>query len=130
MAAEEEKLGVDWRTRFKKGDVVRSRDGEAFGVVLHVGRYWDTPPKYELQVDMPEGVGIWEPWAAVLSNDPVSVAEAKRLGLRGLDREEEARYEDERRHLLESPRAARARAEVLPRVLAELSEFESRKDGS
>ena len=74
--------GIDWSTRFRQGDVVRGTDGTGFGVVRYVGQYGDHPPKYELHVEEPEsGVGIWEPWDAVVANDPDSVEEAKRLGL-------------------------------------------------
>lgn len=68
----------------RAGDVVRSADnGELLGVVLYVGRYWDDPPRYELHVDFPdEGVGLCPPEEVVVANDPESVAEAKRLGLR------------------------------------------------
>jgi hypothetical protein len=73
------------KRRFKPGDVVRSRDGRHFGVVLHV-EYFDGPPApVELHVDAPDqGVGIWLADDAVSSNDPTSVSEARRLGLRGL----------------------------------------------
>lgn len=71
---------------FKRGDVVRSSDGSVLGVVLAVAHYTDDPAAYELHVDVRgEGVGIWPPNEAVLANDAASVAEARRLGLRGLD---------------------------------------------
>ena len=71
---------------FKRGDVVRSTDGRALGVVLFVEDMGEFKPGLvELHVDMPgQGVGIWNADTAVLSNDPASVEEARRLGLRGL----------------------------------------------
>jgi hypothetical protein len=68
---------------FAPGDVVKSRDGRLFGVVLHVEPFRVPQDRVELHVDMPrEGVGIWRADDTVLSNDPDSIAKAKRLGLR------------------------------------------------
>jgi hypothetical protein len=78
----------DWSSVFKPGDVIRSRDGRMIGVVVMVGNYSpDDIPMYELHVDAAvdgvlTGGGIWEPWQAVPANDPESIAEAERLGLR------------------------------------------------
>lgn len=77
-----------WPSVFKPGDVIRSRDGAAIGVVLTVGNYApDDDPRYELHVDgavdgVRDGVGLWDPWEAAIANDPDSVAEVQRLGLR------------------------------------------------
>ena len=77
-------------TAFLPGDVVRSRDGRLIGVVLTVqDSSSDDTPEWELHVDAAEdgerqGVGIWSPQDTVTSNDPESIAEARRLGLRGI----------------------------------------------
>ncbi len=74
---------------FRPGDIVRSRrDGRYFGVVVMVDQYWDDPPRYQLYVDAPDHLGVWPLEATVLADDdPELVAEAKRLGLRGLPNE-------------------------------------------
>lgn len=80
----------DWPSVFKAGDVVRSRDGRTIGVVLVVGDSGGgEEPYYELHVDtatdgVPEGVTIWDPWTARVTNDTESLDEARRLGLRGV----------------------------------------------
>jgi hypothetical protein len=78
--------GGSWaRSRFGTTDALTR-----IGVVLGVVNYRLTrPPRYELHVDAAvdgglDGVGCWDPWIAVLSNDAESVAEARRLGLDGL----------------------------------------------
>lgn len=83
-------VAFEWRNVFEPGDIVRRRDGATIGVVLGVVNYSsDDSPRYELHVDAavdgrPDGVGCWDPWIAVISNDAEAVAEARRLGLRGL----------------------------------------------
>jgi hypothetical protein len=78
----------DWPSVFKPGDVVRDADRTMLGVIVHIGDCsWDDTPRWELHVDTAEpgvgvGMALWDPWHAVLSNDPESIAEAKRLGLR------------------------------------------------
>lgn len=80
----------DWPSVFKPGDVVRSGDGRWIGVVLPVEDYSEgdgDPPHWELHVDAakdgePQGVGIWEPWLAVLAEDEEGRTEVTRLGLR------------------------------------------------
>lgn len=80
----------DWPSVFKAGDVVRSRDGRDIGVVLVVvDSGGGDEPRYELHVDsavdgVPEGVSIWDPWTARVTNDAESLDEARRLGLRGV----------------------------------------------
>jgi hypothetical protein len=70
---------------FRRGDVVRDRTGRHFGVVVHVERFDGPADPVELLVDEPgQGVGTWPAAMAVLSNDPDSIAEARRLRLRGL----------------------------------------------
>ena len=71
--------------RFRRGDVVRSDDGR-LGVVVMVNVQRGFPPeRVELYLDMPdEGIGIRSPELLTLSNGAASVAEARRLGLRGL----------------------------------------------
>ena len=74
---------------FHPGDVVRSRDGECVGVVLGLGNYSadDETPYWELHVDgarrgVPEGIGMWEPWDAVVVTDKATIEEARSHGLR------------------------------------------------
>jgi hypothetical protein len=80
----------DWPRVFKPGDVIRNRDRSIIGVIVHIGDYSsDDRPRWELHVDTAEpgigaGMALWDPWHAVLSNDPESIVEAKQLGLRGL----------------------------------------------
>jgi hypothetical protein len=70
---------------FRRGDVVRSRDGRHFGVVVHVEPFDGPPAGVELLVDeAQQGIGTWPAVEAVLSNDPDSIARARRLRLRGL----------------------------------------------
>jgi hypothetical protein len=80
----------DWRRVFKAGDVVRSRIDGSIGVVLGVVDSGSEMPMYDLHVDtardrMTEGVGVWPPWVMDVVEDPEVIAEARRLGLRGLD---------------------------------------------
>jgi hypothetical protein len=78
----------DSPTVLRPGDVVRSDDGSWLGVVLAmVNSSCDDRPRWELHVDaaefgIPQGIGVWAPSDAVVSNDPASTQEAKRLGLR------------------------------------------------
>lgn len=76
---------VDWSTRFKRGDVIRSKLGGELGVILAVVRNQGVTTWWELHVDTSEGVGICYPEEAVLAPDDASRQEALRLGLRGLD---------------------------------------------
>jgi hypothetical protein len=86
----EHPAAFEWPSVFKRGEVVRRRSEATMGVVLGVVDYSsDESPRYELHVDVardgdPVGVECWDPWIAMASNDPDSIGEARRLGLRGL----------------------------------------------
>ena len=70
---------------FRRGDVVRDGTGRHFGVVVHVELFEGPPDPVQLLVDEPDqGIGTWPAAMAILSNDPESIAEARRLRLRGL----------------------------------------------
>jgi len=78
----------DWPSVFRRGDLVRSTSGHFIGVVVSIINYGDDVARWELFVDGEDGIGVCEPWRVVVSNDAESIAQAKRLELRGLADEE------------------------------------------
>jgi hypothetical protein len=81
------------RPAIRPGDVVRRRDRKhSIGVVLAVmdesevqdgtGWYLYVDAAYRGRAD---GVGVWSPAETIVANDDSSVAEARSIGLRGID---------------------------------------------
>ena len=78
--------------RFRAGDVVRRTDrSDALAVVVDVADHSadGNPPMWVLEVDAAyggrvEGICMWSSGESAIANDDDSVAEARRLGLRGL----------------------------------------------